>query len=335
MSLSNRLLWLVLSGLMLIGGGVVSTHHHWGLDPLRDVSPHAAIQSFEIARVTLTPPNASSVGLRRLQVQSVAELERLFDQLGYTWPPAPGTSVPRVAVDPLPRDFHQIASPAKRKSLFMRILLPMVLAENERVQRERAYALRLLDGNLPPAHTLQYRWLETQLRRYDIRGNLTHPDVRAQLLQRLDVVPVSLALAQAASESGWGSSRLARENNNLFGHMSREFDGLTPIAMGKNFHSLQAAIEAYINNLNTTRAYQGLWRQRALMRQTGEWLDPMQLAGSLVLYSERGWGYVQDIQALMRENKLLALREVSLRNASALAEIPPPAPTPRWLAVLE
>ena len=255
-------------------------------------------------------------------------MEQLFDSMGYAWPPASGKTVPRIAIEALPDDLGSVVSMSDKKSLFLRALLPIILAENDYVRQERTYALYLLENGVPAAGSAERAWLDERVKRYRIRGSLDYVAVRNQLMQRLDVVPTSLALAQAASESGWGVSRFAQEGNNLFGHVTASKDkGMLPAARPadiglamRTFPSVSASVGAYVSNLNTSRVYSDLWRLRERMRSTAELLDPVVLAGGLMAYSERGQDYIEDIRTIMSNNRLASLNYVDLRADQALAD---------------
>lgn len=271
----------------------------------------------------------SRIELQKVKVSSAAELDRLFDSLDYTWPPQAGKTVPRIAVEAFPADLDRVSDSRHRKSLFFRALLPIVLAENDHIRQERDYALHLLENGVPEAGTPRREWLDERLTRYRIRGSLEHKAVRDQLLQRLDVVPTSLALAQAASESGWGMSRFAQQGNNLFGHVtSNASKGMVPTARPeglthamRTFPTVRESVRAYVSNLNTSRVYSELWRLRERMRVTASFIDPMPLAAGLMSYSVRGQDYVDDIRTIISNNRLTTLlRHVDLRPELKLAD---------------
>jgi len=279
-------------------------------------------------------PIPARLELRKVSVASVAEMEQLFDSMDYAWPPASGKTVPRIAIEALPDDLDSVASTSDKKSLFFRALLPIILAENDYVRQERTYALYLLENGVPAIGSAERAWLDERVKRYRIRGSLDYVAVRKQLMQRLDVVPTSLALAQAASESGWGVSRFAQEGNNLFGHVTASEDkGMLPAARPagiglamRTFPSVSASVRAYVNNLNTSRVYSDLWRLRERMRSTAELLDPAVLAGGLMAYSERGQDYIEDIRTIMSNNRLASLHYVDLRADLTLADAAELAP---------
>lgn len=153
---------------------------------------------------------------------------------------------------------------------------------------------------------------------------LSHYEMVKELMRRVDVIPTSLVLAQAANESGWGTSRFAREGNNIFGQWC--FDegcGLVPNARGEDashevraFASVDAAVRAYFRNLNTHPSYEDLRTLRASMRMQGLPLNSMVLARGLTRYSERGMDYVEELQDMIRINDLRERDRTFLNNAS-------------------
>lgn len=153
---------------------------------------------------------------------------------------------------------------------------------------------------------------------------LTHYEMVKELMRRVDVIPTSLVLAQAANESGWGTSRFAREGNNIFGQWC--FDegcGLVPNARGEDashevraFASVDAAVRAYFRNLNTHPSYEDLRTLRASMRMQGLELNSMVLARGLTRYSERGMEYVEELQDMIRINDLRERDRIFFHNAS-------------------
>ena len=133
-----------------------------------------------------------------------------------------------------------------------------------------------------------------------------------ELMRRVDMIPASLVLAQAANESAWGTSRFAREGNNIFGQWCYdEGCGLVPQRRGKDathevraFASIQASVAAYFRNLNTNRSYEDLRELRAAMRMQDMPLNSIILARGLTRYSERGQAYVSELQDIIRVNRL-------------------------------
>jgi len=214
-----------------------------------------------------------------------------------------------------PPDFRQYRDVAEKKRAFFEYLLPMVHEANEEVARERAWlealAEAMVHGRVPtPAELGELALIEE---RYAVQPRQATPVERvAELLERVDVVPASLVMAQAAKESGWGTSRFAREGNNYFGIWCfYEGCGMTPRrrAPGRThevatFDSVEEGVRYYIRTINTHIAYAGLRDMRAEARRRNQMLPGAVLAGGLERYSERGLAYVREIQSMIHYNGL-------------------------------
>lgn len=260
--------------------------------------------------------------LRTVRVDTTAELEKVFSSTDFTWPPEAGPSVPRIAIDSLPDDLAAKATRHK-KTLFLRSLLPLVLAENRLIRQQRAFLKQYFArGRFVPNSSDTAR-AQRLAERYKISGPLSSPRVQARLLRRVDEIPPSLALAQAAIESGWGTSRFAREGNSLFGQWTwRESAGITPANRSEGarhsvraFPDLRASVQAYFRNLNTHGAYREFRHLRAQMRAGDRRLDATQLADGLSHYSQRGEEYVAEVKAMIATNRLMRhLRDVRLAD---------------------
>ncbi len=268
--------------------------------------PSGSLPTPKAGAARAQPPES----LVRVRAATAAELERLFRRLGYRWPPR--GPVPAVAVERLPRDLPAVRDIRRRKALFLRVVLPLVLAENRRVLAQRKEVEAVLAHGVPPIGSASRQHLEDLARRYRVKGDLGLPQVRQRLLRRLDEIPPALALAQAAIESGWGTSRFALEGNNLFGQWTlAERLGLVPAERPagrryavRAFPNLQASVRAYLRNLNTHRAYRELRAIRARLRAQGRPLEAEALAAGLWRYSQRGLDYVAELQAIIRVNQL-------------------------------
>ncbi len=253
-------------------------------------------------------------GLQPLSVSSVEELEAALTAAGYTWPPYGG--VPRLALQRMPDGLESLPA-AQRKRLFFSALAPLVLAENDRLRAKRERIGRLLAQ--PRRAPAVERELSALAKRYGVAGDLSNPAVQRRLLRRIDEIPLGLALAQAAKESGWGTSRFAREGNNLFGVWTWDVaHGLVPQgrAAGSRhlvriFPDLQASVRNYAFTLNTGAAYRELRELREQMRAQGSPLDALALASTLTRYSERGSSYVRELRWLILSNGLHELGEVA------------------------
>lgn len=274
-----------------------------------------------LVRVAPTPGPAAAprpITMTTIEVPSVAVLEAVFDQQGYRWPPL--GPVPTIALAAIPADIETL-EPAARKAAFLRMLLPIVLAENELLRAERrfleaTFAKGALDAAVEPG-----RSVAGLARRYRVAGDLDDPEMREVLLRRVDEVPVALVLAQAANESGWGTSRFAREANNLFGIWTWDSDeGVVPERRRAGqrhrvriYDDLRASVHSYLRNLNVGHAYTELRKQRAALRAAGKPPDARLLAAALGAYSERGEVYVAEIQQMIEANSLNALDDTELQ----------------------
>lgn len=226
-------------------------------------------------------------------------------------------SVPRLRLSRLPRDMPEIPEAAARKKFFLSIALPLILEANQRVAAQRELLMRvsrILDSGGPMPVVLQI-WLSRLADEYKTEPGRIH-----DLLVRVDTIPVSLALAQAANESGWGTSRFALEGNAIFGQWTTAGGtGLVPRDRDegktykvRSFDRLIDSAHAYLRNLNTHRAYRKFRAMRAGMRKAGKPLDGRALAGTLLSYSELGKEYVDLIRAMMRVNRLASLDSARL-----------------------
>lgn len=229
-------------------------------------------------------------------------------------------ALPRLYVRALPSDLETLADLDRRKRVFVLIVLPQVLRLNEAIlaDRDRLFSLwaRMdAERDLPAADR---RWIAATETRYGVRvGD------RDTLLRRLDIVPPSLALAQASIESGWGTSRFAQAGNAIFGQ--RTFDpegkGLDPADIDdpdfkvKKFPSLMRSIWGYMLTLNAHPAHRDFRDARALSRRTGHDFDSIALAATLTRYSEDGETYVNLVQEVITVNNFQRFDSLPLTDA--------------------
>lgn len=219
---------------------------------------------------------------------------------------AGAADVPRLLVRTFPGDLAKINSSDERKQIFIKAMLPLILKTNEEITEDRERILDLRD-RLAAGEKIgdaDRAWLADTASAYGVTsGDLD------ELLDRVDDVPVSIALAQAALESGWGTSRLATEGNALFGQLG-DPSGPVMVSQGiayRSFASLLDGVRSYAHNLNTNYAYRHFRASRAAIRHAageGHSLDGLKLLGGLKLYSERGPDYLDDVRNLIRINKL-------------------------------
>ncbi len=205
--------------------------------------------------------------------------------------------VPRWFVASIPRDMPDVTAGDQRKRMFISMLLPHVLHANELIMADRDRLLPLASGAEPSAS--DRAWLASTADRYGVEsGDL------AELKRRVDIVPPSLALAQAAEESGWGTSRYAVSLNAVFGQY-KPVDKPGGVAQViRPFDALDAAVQGYMRNLNTHGAYATFRKKRERARLDGRDLGGRLLAPALTRYSERGVDYTRAIASLIRSNQL-------------------------------
>jgi len=231
--------------------------------------------------------------------------------------------VPRLYLAKFPADVRSIRSPQDRKSMFFRTMLPLILRANEEILEERKQVIRAFDHVSSGWATAEdHRFLADIAEAYGAKSV-----TREELLARVDVLPPSLALAQSAEESGWGTSRFARQGNALFGQKTfKKNDGIRPKGREANkgfafrsYSDLYASIRSYMHNLNSHRAYREMRAVRAKLRSAQQPADGRILIQSLLRYSERGVDYIKTIDTIIRINKLQQLDDARL-SAETVAQ---------------
>ena len=212
-----------------------------------------------------------------------------------------------VVFSSLPEDFLDIESVKLKKDLFIKTILPIVFLENEKVLEERNKILQWwteteggeIDKDFWP------EWLKSIVEKYSFDGENI-----GNLLMSVDIVPISLAISQAAIESGWGTSRYARDGNAIFGQYTYDEEvGLLPKERSdgkkyliRKFSNISESTASYIKNLNTHSAYIEFREVRKKLRMNGERMDGGLLAEELINYSERKNLYIQDIKDMIKAN---------------------------------
>lgn len=255
-----------------------------------------------------------------LYVDDYTDVEAYFERVGFTikrWQEG-SREVPNFIFDKVGgnwrnRAVHEIDVKTKKR-LFFRALSAPALKANLIVQKERDKLLSILSKK-QPLTTEENEWLQALALRYrvvkDKSGVLSQEQLQA-LKKRVDIIPLSLLLAQSAEESGWGTSRFTAEGNSLFGQWTWGANAMKPKQQRKElgdyglaaYDTVLDAINAYIFNLNVGGAYNDLRNIRAGMRQRGEDVRGLAMVEGLLKYSERGQDYIDGIKAIMRVNKL-------------------------------
>ena len=232
-------------------------------------------------------------------------IKQLFDDTDYKLKDVRETKLVKpVALTLLPNEIKMIENTTERKEFFIQIILPLILQENNNIRSDR----RTLFGIINKSNNtnLEKKWLEKKYKQYGVASK----DLSV-LKIRMDIVPVSLAIAQAAKETGWGTSRFAQEGNALFGQWTWSGEGLKPKESDETkghkvmkFNVLQASVRAYQRNLNTHRSYKNFRLARAELRDREKPLDSLILSKFLNSYAETGDKYVEVLQKIIKQNNL-------------------------------
>ena len=209
-----------------------------------------------------------------------------------------------INIDILPSEIKSIESTKKRKELFIQIVLPLILEENKKIKIERKTLFSILNKNSNSQE--EKNWLRSKFKQYGVvNRDLT------TLKIRMDEIPVSLAIAQAAKETGWGTSRFAQQGNALFGQWTYDGNGIKPAGADAGdthkvmkFKILKASVRAYQRNLNTHKSYKKFRKVRAIQRDVYGSLNSLELANYLDKYAETGIEYVKILKQIIEQNKL-------------------------------
>ena len=232
-------------------------------------------------------------------------LEELFKDTKYNLQKIRKNKIVKpVIISLLPNEIKKIENTKKRKNLFIQIVLPLILEENERIKIDRTKLFSILNKNINT--DVEKRWIKKKFKQYGV----VNKDL-STLKIRMDMVPVSLAIAQSAKETGWGTSRFALEGNALFGQWTWEGEGIKPLGADNNskhkvmkFKVLKASVRAYIRNLNTHRSYKSFRRVRAEQRDNFQKFNSLELANHLDKYAETGKEYVKILKQIIKQNSL-------------------------------
>ncbi len=249
---------------------------------------------------------------------SASTIEELFKENGYSLDTVKETKLVNTGnqLTKLPKELKNIESPKKRKKLFIKIVLPLIIEENLKIRFDRKKLFQIINKNNTSSH--DKAWLELKFKQYGVKNN----DL-AKLKIRMDEIPVSLAIAQAAKETGWGSSRFAQEGNALFGQWTWSGEGIKPLEVEKNkkhkvakFKILKASVRAYQRNLNTHSSYKQFRIERAIQRDNDEKLDSLKLVNFLEKYAETGKEYTEVLKKIINQNSLTDFDDVNILPTS-------------------
>ncbi len=220
-----------------------------------------------------------------------------------------------------PRDLDNLQSVQLKKETFIKIVLPLIVAENEKILDDREKLKTLLDKKFTT--DTEKQWLRQKLLEYKVKKS----DLK-ELLFRMDMIPVSIALAQAAKESGWGTSRFALEGNAIFGQWTWDGQGIAPLKRDgdKNhkilkFPILRASVKAYKNNLNTHKSYLKFRERRNQLRDQNKNITGLALTSTLKNYAQTGSEYTKILNQIITQNKLSDFELVRLVNSVKQIEL--------------
>ena len=237
---------------------------------------------------------------------SASTIEQLFEDTNYSLKKVKKTKLVNIgnSLDHLPVEMKNIENVKKRKNLFIQIVLPLIIEENTKIKLDRKRLFLILNKNNNSNSDIN--WLKNKFKQYGVVQN----DL-ATLKIRMDEIPVSIAIAQAAKETGWGTSRFAQKGNALFGQWTWSGEGIKPAAADNNskhkvasFKVLQASVKAYQRNLNTHSSYKKFRKERAIQRDNNGKLNSLELVKYLDKYAETGIEYTEILKKIIEQNKL-------------------------------
>ena len=248
---------------------------------------------------------------KTVSVSPVKDLIMQYDSVNYNveaWQ-AGNYETPRYTFSSIGKNWKKETSniPVQdKKSVFFRLMLPLILMSNEEIiaEREIVKSGDLSDSDIIDL-ALKYKVIKESVE------SLTK-EQKSELLHRVDIIPPSLALAQASEESGWGTSRFALEGNAFFGQWDFTGKGMKPKSQRKelgnygvaSFDSPLESVEGYMLNINTGSAYKSLRNKRVHLRKNKSTVTGIKLTTTLIKYSERGQAYIDALQSIIRHNKL-------------------------------
>ncbi|WP_076537001.1 glucosaminidase domain-containing protein [Shewanella sp. UCD-KL21] len=311
---------LLLAGLFAINHWVKSSTTESDADPaganaiktpIATIESDVSHQDIDAANNKLTAKTPQIKASTKIILNSLDQLIELFNSLNYnkqSWD-AGVREVPRLTFDSVSENWQKTSNeiPVQvKKMVFFRLMAPLILLSNENIILERKWVKQaeLTDSKLIDI-AIKYKVIT------DKQTPLTQ-DLLKQLLKRVDIMPPSLVLAQAAEESGWATSRFTVEGNAFFGQWDFSGNGMLPkkqrTELGNyglaRFDTPQASVEGYMLNINTNAAYLKLRQMRQQLRYEKEPITGLKLVTTLDKYSERGQAYIDSIQQMIRYNKL-------------------------------
>ena len=227
-----------------------------------------------------------------------------------------GAMVKPIYLSKLPKDLKKIKSTTTKKNTFIKIVMPLIIDENNKILENRKKLFKILAK--PNNSRGEKVWLKRRFKDYGIKNE----DI-TELKIRMDIVPVSIAIAQAAKESGWGTSRFALEGNAMFGQWTWGKKGIAPLDRDKNqahkilkFPILRSSVQAYKNNLNTHKGYSEFRKKRAELRKQNKKISGLELVQYLHNYAATGTEYTKVLKKIIDQNQLTDFDNAVLMNSN-------------------
>tara|TARA_B100001250_G_scaffold298258_1_gene259767 strand:+ start:1894 stop:3039 length:1146 start_codon:yes stop_codon:yes gene_type:complete len=249
---------------------------------------------------------------------SASTIEQLFEDTNYSLKRVKKTKLVNLGntLDHLPKEMKNIENVKKRKKLFIQIVLPLIIEENTKIKLDRKRLFVILNKN--NNSKTDKEWLKNKFKQYGVLKN----DL-STLKIRMDEIPVSLAIAQAAKETGWGTSRFAQQGNALFGQWTWSGDGIKPAGADEEskhkvarFKVLKASVKAYQRNINTHSSYKKFRKERAIQRDNNGKLNSLELVKYLDKYAETGFEYIKVLTKIIEQNSLKDFDDVNILPTS-------------------
>ncbi len=220
-----------------------------------------------------------------------------------------------------PKDLDEIQNVKLKKDTFIKIVLPLIVAENEKILDDR-FKLNKITARKSTTED-EKQWLRQKFLEYKVKKGSIE-----ELKNRMDIIPTSIALAQAAKESGWGTSRFALEGNAIFGQWTWNGKGIEPLLKDKSknhkilrFPILRASVKAYKNNLNTHKGYVKFREKRRTLRERNKKINGLELAKTLGNYAQSGSEYTKILAQIITQNRLMDFEPVKLENSIQRQEL--------------
>ena len=226
-----------------------------------------------------------------------------------------GQPVKPIYLSQLPKDLDRLKNTKTKKDTFIKIVMPLILDENKKILENRKKLFKILGKSTNSMG--EKRWLKRRFKEYGIKkGDIT------ELKVRMDIIPASIAIAQAAKESGWGTSRFALEGNAMFGQWTWSKNGIEPTEKSGNqdhkilrFSMLRSSVKAYKNNLNTHRGYREFREKRAELRKNNKKISGLKLVNYLHNYAATGKNYTKILKMIINQNGLTDFDDATLINS--------------------